>query len=105
MKEKAEHLLFTHYFHATYEVPTSPLQEPETYGDVQANIVGRDPREERGVKMERVTTGELKSSSKHTRNFLERSTFMKIFLKLVGVLGVSLVMSGMIRWMYSDYLR
>ncbi len=55
--------------------------------------------------MERVTTGELISSSKHTRNFLERSTFMKIFLKLVGVLGVSLVMSGMIRWIYSDYLR
>ena len=55
--------------------------------------------------MERVTTGELKSSSKHTRNFLERSTFMKIFLKLVGVLGVSLVMSGIIRWIYSDYLR
>ena len=46
--------------------------------------------------MERVRTGELKPSSKHTRNFMERSTFMKVLLKTVGVLGVSLVMSGMV---------
>ena len=46
--------------------------------------------------MERVLTGELKPSSKHTRNFMERNAFMKIFLKIVGVLGVSLVMSGML---------
>ena len=45
--------------------------------------------------MERVLTGELKPSSKHTRNFIERTAFMKVFLKTVGVLGVSLVMSGM----------
>jgi len=62
---------------------------------MQANIVRRDPREERSIKMERVMTGELKQSSKHARNFLERSVFMKVFLKIVGVLGVSLVMSGM----------
>lgn len=61
---------------------------------MQANIVRRDPREERGIKMERVMTGELKPSSKHARNFLERSAFMKVFLKVVGVMGVSLVMSG-----------
>ena len=54
----------------------------------------RDPREERGIKMERALTGELKPSSKHTRNFVERNAFMKVFLKIVGVLGVSLVMSG-----------
>ncbi|CAF9922130.1 hypothetical protein IMSHALPRED_005358 [Imshaugia aleurites] len=58
-----------------------------------ANIVRRDPREERGIKMERVTTNELNQSSKSTRNFMERSTFMKMLLKVVGVLGVSLVMS------------
>ncbi len=47
--------------------------------------------------MERVLTRELKPSSKHTRNFIERNAFMKVFLKVVGVLGVSLVMSGMIQ--------
>ena len=60
----------------------------------QANIVRRDPREERGVKLERVLTKELKPSSKYTRNFMERNAVMKAFLKIVGVLGVSLVMSG-----------
>lgn len=55
----------------------------------------RDPREERGIKMERVRTNELSSSSKSTRNFMERSAFMKALLKIVGVMGVSLVMSGM----------
>ena len=42
-------------------------------------------------------TQELKPSSKYTRSFMERNTFVKVFLKVVGVLGVSLVMSGMIQ--------
>ncbi|KAL8807108.1 MAG: hypothetical protein Q9182_000941 [Xanthomendoza sp. 2 TL-2023] len=58
-----------------------------------ANIVRRDPREERLIKMERVHTTELTSTSKHTRSFLERSTVVKTLLKVVGVFGVSLVMS------------
>ncbi|KAF6225912.1 hypothetical protein HO173_012684 [Letharia columbiana] len=58
-----------------------------------ANIVRRDPREERGIKMERVKTNELSPGSKSARNFMERSAFMKALLKVVGVLGVSLVMS------------
>lgn len=58
-----------------------------------ANIVRRDPREERGIKMERVKTNELSTGSKSARNFMERSAFMKALLKVVGVLGVSLVMS------------
>ena len=57
----------------------------------------RDPREERGIKMERVMTNELGSSSKSARNFMERSGTMKLFLKVVGVLGVSLVMSGTLK--------
>ena len=61
----------------------------------QANIVRRDPREERTIKMERVMTNELNTTSKSTRNFLEKSGVMKMLLKVVGVLGVSLVMSGM----------
>ena len=58
-----------------------------------ANIVRRDPREERSVKMERVLTSELKPANKQARNFLENSRVMKALLKVIGVLGVSLVMS------------
>lgn len=58
-----------------------------------AHIVRRDPREELMIKMERVKSAELKTSSKSTRSFIEGSTFMKTLLKVVGVLGVSLVMS------------
>ncbi|MCJ1463277.1 hypothetical protein MMC07_001883 [Pseudocyphellaria aurata] len=58
-----------------------------------AHIVRRDPREERMVKMERVKSVDLKPSSKSARSFIEGSTFMKTLLKVVGVLGVSLVMS------------
>lgn len=46
--------------------------------------------------MERVKTNELSAGSKSARNFLEGSAFMKALLKIVGVLGVSLVMSGML---------
>ena len=55
----------------------------------------RDPREERSIKMERVRTNELRPGSKSARSFMEKSTVMKTLLKVVGVLGVSLVMSGM----------
>lgn len=46
--------------------------------------------------MERVTTNELSTGSKSARNFMEKSAVMKALLKIVGVLGVSLVMSGML---------
>lgn len=61
----------------------------------QANIVRRDPREERTIKMERSLSTDLNRTTRSTRSFLERSGFMKAILKIVGVLGVSLVMSGM----------
>ena len=54
----------------------------------------RDPREERTIKMERVKSNELKPGSKSARKLMERSAFLKALLKVVGVLGVSLVMSG-----------
>lgn len=57
----------------------------------------RDPREERSIKMERVKTNELGPGSKSARNLMERSSFMKALLKIVGVMGVSLVMSGMVK--------
>lgn len=62
--------------------------------DLQANIVRRDPREEMTIKMERAKSTDLNTSSKSTRSFIESSTFMKALLKIVGVAGVSLVMSG-----------
>ncbi|KAL8849107.1 MAG: hypothetical protein Q9221_005876 [Calogaya cf. arnoldii] len=58
-----------------------------------ANIVRRDPREERSIKMERVEASSLPATSKHTRSFIEGSTVMKVLLKIIGVFGVSLVMS------------
>ena len=58
-----------------------------------ANIVERDPREAALIKMERVRTGDLRSSGRSTRTFLERHTSMKVLLKVIGVFGVSLVMS------------
>ena len=57
----------------------------------------RDPREEKSVKMERINTEALKTGQ-HTRTFMEKNVFMKGLLKVVGVLGVSLVMSGMLRF-------
>ena len=56
-------------------------------------IVRRDPREERTIKIERIIINELKTGNKSARNFMERSAFLKALLKVVGVLGMSLVMS------------
>lgn len=61
---------------------------------LQAHIVRRDPREEMTIKMERAKTSDLNTSSKSTRSFIERSALTKALLKVVGVAGVSLVMSG-----------
>lgn len=54
----------------------------------------RDPREERAIRLERARTNELKAASRSTRSFIEKSSVVKTILKIVGVLGVSLVMSG-----------
>ena len=45
--------------------------------------------------MQRVKTSDLKNGGR-TRTFLERSAVMKVLLKVVGVLGVSLIMAGML---------
>lgn len=44
--------------------------------------------------MERAKTTDLTTSSKNTRSFIERNSYMKVLLKVVGIAGVSLVMSG-----------
>ena len=46
--------------------------------------------------MQRVKTQDLRKENKVARSLIERSPFMKTLLKVVGVLGVSLVMSGML---------
>ena len=45
------------------------------------------------VKMERYRTGELKNSSRNLRTGIEESRIAKTVLKVVSVLGVSLIMS------------
>ena len=46
------------------------------------------------IRMERVKSSDLKPTSRSARTFIERSSVVKTLLKVVGVLGVSLVMSG-----------
>ncbi|RQM05800.1 hypothetical protein DH86_00002111 [Scytalidium sp. 3C] len=52
-----------------------------------ANLVERDPREGRLVRMKRYRTNELHRPNRYLRSILERSTYMKWFLKVVGVFG------------------
>ena len=47
--------------------------------------------------MERFLSSDLDRTTRSTRSLLERSAIMKTILKIVGVLGVSLVMSGRVR--------
>jgi KUP system potassium uptake protein len=58
-----------------------------------ANIVRRDPREDRTIEMKRVTSSDLGMGARGTRNFIERSRIAQILLKTLGVFGVALVMS------------
>jgi len=58
-----------------------------------ANIVQRDPNVSGTVKMERHLTNDMKPLNKSVRNFLERSKIARIALKILGVLGVAMVMS------------
>lgn len=94
-REREEHLPFTLFFPAMYEPHAlgAGVISAKT-SRLQANIVRRDPREEQTIKMERVKTQDLKRENKVARSIIERSAFMKTLLKVVGVLGVSLVMSG-----------
>ena len=59
----------------------------------QANIIKRDPKEESMIKMERSLSVDLNSSGRSLRKFVENSTAAKVLLKVVGVIGVSLVMA------------
>ncbi|KAK9372535.1 potassium transporter-domain-containing protein [Lipomyces chichibuensis] len=58
-----------------------------------ANIVRRDPNSAGTVKMERYLTNEMKPAGKNIRSFIEHSSIARTALKVIGVLGVSLVMA------------
>lgn len=60
-----------------------------------ANIVRRDPNVAGTVKMERHLTGDMKPAAKSLRSLLEHSSIARNILKVIGVLGVSMVMAGM----------
>ena len=57
------------------------------------NIVKRDPTTSGMIRMERYKTGELRSSGRPLRSFVENSSAAKLFLKIIGVLGVAMVMA------------
>ena len=58
-----------------------------------ARITDRDPKEEPLIKLERYRTEDLHASNLHVRNTIEKSKFVKILLKAIGVFAVSMVMS------------
>ena len=58
-----------------------------------ANIVRRDPNVAGTMRMERYLTGDLKPVNKGVRTFIENSRLARVGLKILGVLGVSMVMS------------
>ncbi len=56
-------------------------------------ITERDPTEERLIKMERYLTGDMRPAGRGLRSFLENSPIAKFSLKVIGVLGVSMIMA------------
>ncbi|TVY78242.1 Potassium transporter [Lachnellula suecica] len=58
-----------------------------------AHIVRRDPNISGTVKMERHLTNDLKPVNRGVRDFLEKSKTAQVVLKILGVLGVSMVLS------------
>lgn len=58
-----------------------------------AHIVRRDPNVSGALKMERHLTNDLKPVNRRVRDFIEKSRAAQVILKILGVLGVSMVMS------------
>jgi KUP system potassium uptake protein len=46
------------------------------------------------MKLERYLSTDMKPTNKGVRNFLERSGAAKLALKIIGVVGVALIMAG-----------
>ncbi|KIM97450.1 hypothetical protein OIDMADRAFT_130351 [Oidiodendron maius Zn] len=58
-----------------------------------ARIGGQDPNTARAIKLERYLSTDMKPTNKGVRNFLEGSRASKAILKIVGVVGVALIMA------------
>jgi KUP system potassium uptake protein len=58
-----------------------------------ANIADREPNTPGTVRLERYRTGDMRPVGKSVRRFLERSRAAQFALKVIGVLGVSMVIA------------
>ncbi|OBT53812.1 potassium uptake protein [Pseudogymnoascus sp. 24MN13] len=58
-----------------------------------AHIAQRDPNTQGSLKLERYNTGDMKVANKGIRTMIENSQVARVFLKILGVLGVAMVMS------------
>ncbi|KAK0615272.1 potassium transporter-domain-containing protein [Bombardia bombarda] len=58
-----------------------------------ANITKGDPNVTRTLEMDRRDTGDMKADGKWLRRVIEKSGTAKIMLKIIGVLGVSMVLA------------
>ncbi|KAJ5690180.1 hypothetical protein N7462_004572 [Penicillium macrosclerotiorum] len=58
-----------------------------------AKLVRHDPRHTNLLRIQRYNTDDLQKPNLMTRNFIERSTFIKVTLKIVGAFGVSLLLA------------
>lgn len=70
-----------------------------------ANIVRRDPNVAGTVKLDRHLTGELKPMNKGVRSFIENSKLARVVLKILGVLGVAMVMASVFLYPVSGSTR
>jgi KUP system potassium uptake protein len=85
--------LLSRYVSATLQQPR--LIIPLTCSNhAQARLVRHDPRHTNLLKMQRHNTDDLKKPNLMTRNFMERSAFVKWTLKILGAFGVSLLLAG-----------
>ena len=57
------------------------------------NITSRGPNLSDTVKMERYMTNDMRTSGRSVRSLIEKSRYLQFLLKVIGVLGVSMVMA------------
>ncbi|KAI9835296.1 MAG: hypothetical protein M1819_002440 [Sarea resinae] len=58
-----------------------------------SNIMSRDPRTEPLVRLERYMSSDMRRSNLKARSFIEKNRFLHTVLKVLAVLGVSLIMA------------
>lgn len=58
-----------------------------------AHIVRQDPNHQRSVRLDRYNTRDMKPANKNIRTAIENSRVARVILRILGVLGVAMVMS------------